>query len=76
MCWVQGNFCDGFLFACVAVQITFGASLKEGAVAKWLGAGLQIHEHRFESGPHLHFFNQFQGVKNGYTRRFFLFKVT
>ncbi len=55
LCWVQGNFCDGFLFACVAVQITFGASLIEGAVAKWLGTGLQIHEHRFESGPHLQF---------------------
>ena len=25
-----------------------------GAVAKWLGTGLQNHEHRFESGPRLH----------------------
>ena len=29
--------------------------ITEGAVAKWLGTGLQIHEHRFESDPHLHF---------------------
>ena len=25
-----------------------------GAVAKWLGSGLQIREHRFESGRRLH----------------------
>ena len=27
-----------------------------GAVAEWLGSGLQIRVHRFDSGPCLHFF--------------------